>query len=154
MAYKCTPEMAPARATAEGRGQCRTEDDPGGSNAPSTTSMIEADTVGDVQSGGLSRQQVIAQSAQHHRQVAEQNLGGGVVLAFAVAADHGDPPVGRGAFGIEVVDGLGMRGGVEGVGHRWSRAVRVAVAEDSTARPAAWGARRRRRLAIQSTEPA
>ena len=41
-AYKCMPTMTPARATVEGRGQCRTEDEPGGSNAPSTTSMMDA----------------------------------------------------------------------------------------------------------------
>ena len=73
--------------------------------------------IGHVQGGGLARQQVIAQGAQHHRQVAEQNLGGRVVLALAVAADHRDQPVGGGALGVEIVDGLAGRSGVGLVGH-------------------------------------
>jgi hypothetical protein len=37
--------------------------------------------------------------------VAEQNLGGGVFLALAVAAHQRDEPVGGGALGVEVVEG-------------------------------------------------
>ncbi len=58
-----------------------------------------------VQRGGLARQQIIAQSAQHHGQIGEQLLGGGIVEALAVAPCHRDQGVGGGAFGIEVVEG-------------------------------------------------
>jgi len=64
------------------------------------------DPVGDIQGGCFPRQQVIAQGAQHLGQVAEQDLGGRVVLALAVAANQRDEPVGGGALGVEVVDSL------------------------------------------------
>ena len=70
-----------------------------------------------VQRGGLARQEVIAQGAQHHRQVGEQLFGGGVVQALAVAANHRDEPVCGGALGVEVVEGLAGRIGVGFIGH-------------------------------------
>ena len=49
-----------------------------------------------IQRGRFPRQHVIAQGPQHDWQVAEQDLGGRVVLALAVAANQRDEPVGGG----------------------------------------------------------
>ena len=51
--------------------------------------------VGDLQSGGLTRQQMIAEGAQHDGQVAEQSFGGGIILALAMLANHCNKPVGE-----------------------------------------------------------
>lgn len=48
--------------------------------------------VSDIQRGRLTRQDVIAQRPQCYGQIAEQDLGGGVLLARAVAADQRDQP--------------------------------------------------------------
>ena len=65
--------------------------------------------VGHIQGGRLTRQQMIAQGAQHDRQVAEQSFRGGIVLALAMSANPRDQGVGGGALGVESVDG-GTRG--------------------------------------------
>lgn len=49
-----------------------------------------------IQRGRFARQHVVAQGAQDLGQVTEQDLGGGVLLTFAVAAHQCDEPVGDG----------------------------------------------------------
>ena len=73
--------------------------------------------VSHVQGGRLIRQQVIAQGTQDHRQVPDQDLGGGVLLILAVAAHQRDQPVGGGALGVEVGEDRARRIGVGLVGH-------------------------------------
>ena len=70
-----------------------------------------------IQRGRFPRQQVIAQGAQHHRQVADKGLSGRVLLARAVAPRHRDQGVGGGAVGVEVVEGRAGRGRVGRIGH-------------------------------------
>ncbi|KAB2921392.1 MAG: hypothetical protein F9K25_20555 [Candidatus Contendobacter sp.] len=70
-----------------------------------------------VQRRRCARQHVVAQGPQHLGQVAEQDLGGGVVLARAVTAHQRDQPVGGGAFGVEVVEGRAGRSEIGGIGH-------------------------------------
>ena len=53
----------------------------------------------------------------NHRQVAEQLLAGGVLLALAVTVNHRDQPVGSGALRVEIVDGRAGRIGVGFIGH-------------------------------------
>ena len=72
--------------------------------------------VSHIQRGRFTRQQVIAQGAQHLGQVAEQDLGGGVVLALPMAANHRNQPVGGGALGVEVVESGSVWVGVGLVG--------------------------------------
>ena len=83
------------------------------------------DPVGGIQGGRLTGQNVVAQGAQDLRQVAEQNLGGGVFLARAVGVGHRHQGVGGGALGVEVVESLARWGRVRGIGHGCGRAVRV-----------------------------
>ena len=66
---------------------------------------------------------MIAQGAQHHGQVAEQDLGGRVVFARAVAVHHRHQSIGGGLFGVEVVYGQTVRSGVGGIGHGGFKAV-------------------------------
>jgi hypothetical protein len=70
--------------------------------------------VSHIQHGGLTRQDVIAQRPQCYGQIAEQNLGGRVVLALAMAASHRDQPVGGGALGVEIIDGRALEEGIGG----------------------------------------
>ena len=70
-----------------------------------------------IQRRRCARQQVVAQGPQHLGQVAEQDLGNGVVLARAVTAHQRDQPVGGGALRVEVVEGWAGWVGVGLVGH-------------------------------------
>lgn len=70
-----------------------------------------------IQSADLAGQDMIAQGAQDHRQVAEQLFGGGVLLALAVAANHCHQGVGGGHLRVEVIDGRTQWIGVEFVSY-------------------------------------
>ena len=85
--------------------------------APFNSFDDRREPVGHIQGASLTGQNVIAQRPQRYGQIAEQDLGGGVVLALAVTANQRNQPVGGGARRVEVVDGLPVWVGVGFVGH-------------------------------------